>query len=94
MLSNQFYTWIIRIDNLEEVGESLGAMGPNHENVIQVSFINEGFEGDFVKNSAFPLCHEDVGIGGCKFLAHSSTANFEVEFIVKYEVVTGEGYFD
>ena len=94
MLSNQFYTCIICIDNLKEVGESLGAMGLDHEYVIQVSFINEGFEGDFVKNRAFPLCHEDVGIGGCKFLAHSSTANLEVEFIVKYEIVTGEGYFN
>ena len=84
---------VAAVETFEELGEGVGSMGPEKENVIDEMQPEAGFLDSGVKEILFKETHEKVGIRRGHKGAHGGSLNLEVMFGVKEQMVVGEDKF-
>lgn len=66
---------------------------PDHEDVIDESFIVCGFEWAGVQYGLFQFAHECVGVWQCQFGACGYAEFLQVVFFIEFECVKFENHF-
>lgn len=77
---------MVVVENVNKLPKLLLRVGPDPEDVVEISQVHERSSGALGEDIALPLCHVDVGVCGSE-LPHGHVVHLQVRVSIKVKVV-------